>query len=136
MFPEKPTATNKPELEEDEESSEDEVVLSEVVLSSSEVVEDALSVDADEPPSSLPQEIMVRLKRSTIKMCKILFIFSPISNERRRFEELLFQHFTNRLSIQFDIIAHSRPNFIYFKTFYSGLEGKIYKNLGFYLEFL
>ena len=27
------------------------------------VVEDVLSVDADEPPSSLPQEIMVRLKR-------------------------------------------------------------------------
>ena len=52
-------------------------VLSEVVVSSSEVVvEDELSVDADEPPSSLPQEIMVRLKRSTIKMCKILFIFS------------------------------------------------------------
>ena len=99
------------------------VVLSEVVLSSSEVVEDVLSVDADEPPSSLPQEIMVRLKRSTNKMCKILFIFSPISNERIRFEELLFQHFTNRLSIQFDIIAHSRPNFIYFKTFYSDLEG-------------
>ena len=80
------------------------------------VVEDVLSVDADEPPSSLPHEIMVRLKRKTNKMCKILFIFSPISNERRRFEELLFQHFTNRLSNQFDIIAHSRPNFIYFKT--------------------
>ena len=39
------------------------------------VVEDELSVDADEPPSSLPQEIMVRLKRSTNKMCKILLIF-------------------------------------------------------------
>ncbi len=46
-------------------------VLSEVVVSSSEVV-----VDADEPPSSLPQAIIVRLKRSTSKMCKILFIFS------------------------------------------------------------
>ena len=77
-----------------------------------------MSVDADEPPSSLPQEIIVRLKRSTIKMCKILFIFSPVSNERRRFKELLFQHFTNRLSNQFDIIAHSRPNFIYVKTFW------------------
>ena len=42
------------------------------------VVEDELSVDADEPPSSLPQEIMVRLKRSTNKMCKILLIFSSI----------------------------------------------------------
>ena len=111
------------------------VVLSEVVLSSSEVVvEDVLSVDADEPPSSLPQEIMVRLKRSTNKMCKILFIFSPISNERRRFEELLFQHFTNRLSIQFDIIAHSRPNFMYVKTFYSDLEGRFTRNVEDYLE--
>ena len=55
-----------------------EVELSSVVLSPSSevVVEDVLSVDADEPPSSLPQEIMVRLKRSTKKMCKILFIFS------------------------------------------------------------
>ena len=40
-------------------------MLSEVVVSSSEVVvEDELSVDADEPPSSLPQEIMVKLKRN------------------------------------------------------------------------
>ncbi len=31
---------------------------------------------------------------------------------------LLFQHFTNRLSIQFDIITHIRPNFIYIKTFW------------------
>ena len=88
------------------------------------VVEDELSVDADEPPSSLPQEIMVRLKRDTNKICKILFIFSPISNERRRFEELLFQHFTNRLSNQFDIIAHSRSNILFVKTFYSDLEGE------------
>ena len=95
-----------------------------------------MSVDADEPPSSLPQEIMVRLKRSTNKMCKILFIFSPISNERRRFEELLFQHFTNRLSNQFDIIAHSRPNFMYVKTFYSDLEGRFTRKWGFYLEVL
>ena len=36
-------------------------VVSEVVVSSEVVVEDELSVDADEPPSSLPQEIMVRL---------------------------------------------------------------------------
>ena len=71
---------------------------------------------------SLAQEKMMRLKRNTNKMCKILFIFSPISNERRRFEELLFQHFTNRLSIQFDIIAHSRPNFMYVKVFSSGLK--------------
>ena len=47
-----------------------------VVVSSEVVVEDVLSVDADEPPSSLPQEIMVRLKRSTNKICKILLIFS------------------------------------------------------------
>ena len=47
------------------------VVVEEVV-----VVEDVLSVDADEPPSSLPHEIMVRLKRSTNKMYKILLIFS------------------------------------------------------------
>jgi len=79
-----PTAINTPEPEEEELSDDDEVelsvvveVLSEVVVSSSEVVvEDELSVDADEPPSSLPQEIMVRLKRSTNKMCKILLIFS------------------------------------------------------------
>ena len=66
MVPEPPTPTNNPL----------EVVV--VVVPSSEVVvvEDELSVDADEPPSSLPQEIMVRLKRSTNKMCKILFIFS------------------------------------------------------------
>ena len=92
-------------------------------MSSSEVV-----VDADEPPSSLPQEIMVRLKRSTNKMCKILLIFSPISNERRRFEELLFEHFTNKLSIQSDIISHSRLYYIYVKTFWFRgefyLEGK------------
>ena len=84
MFPELPTATKQPllQLTEDdeelsEESSEDEVVLSEVVLSSSEVVvEDVLSVDADEPPSSLPQEIMVRLKSDIKITCKISFIFS------------------------------------------------------------
>ena len=53
------------------------------------------------------------------------FIFTSISNERRRFEELLFQHFTNRLSIQFNIIAHSIPNFMYVKTFYTDLEGNL-----------
>ncbi len=47
-----------------------------VVVSSEVVVEDVLSVDADEPPSSLPHEIMVRLKRKTNQMCKILFIFA------------------------------------------------------------
>ena len=66
--------------------------------------------------SLLLQEMTVRLKRDTNKICKILFIFSPISNERRRFEELLFQHFTNRLSIQSEIIVHTRPNFMYVKT--------------------
>ena len=73
--------------------------------------------------SLLPQEIMVRQKRNTNKMCKILFIFSPISNERRRFEELHFQNFTNRLSNQSDIIAHIRHNFMYVKTFTSDLDG-------------
>ena len=34
------------------------------------------------------------------------------------FEELLFQHLTNRLSIQFHIMAHNRPNFMYVKTFF------------------
>ena len=62
------------------------------------VVEEELSVDADEPPSSLIHEIMKRIKISTNEMCKI---FSPIINERRRFEELLSQNYTNRLSIQF-----------------------------------
>ena len=53
-----------------------EVELSSVVLSPSSevVVEDELSLD-EEPPSSLPQETMVRLKRDTNKMCKILFVF-------------------------------------------------------------
>jgi len=64
-------------------------------------VEEEFSVDADEPPSSLPHEIMVRLKRSTNKMCKILFIFPSISYERRRFEELL--NLQKRLSIQLDM---------------------------------
>ena len=43
---------------------------------------------------------------------------------------LLFQHFTNRLSIQFEIIAHSTPNFMYVKNFC--LEWVIYKNEGGY----
>ena len=91
-----------------------------VVPVSDESVSDPVEEESppEPPPSSLlVHEIMVRLRRKTHKMCKILFIFSPISNERRRFEELLFQHFTNRLSNQFDIIAHSRPNFMYVKTF-------------------
>ena len=51
------------------------VVLSVEVVSSSEVVvEDELSVDADEPPSSLPQEIMVRLKRNMEIMMSICLI--------------------------------------------------------------
>ena len=52
-----------------------------VVLSSSEVVvEDELSVDADEPPSSLPQEIMVRLKRNMEIMMSICLTWFPIGN--------------------------------------------------------
>ena len=46
------------------------------------------------------------------------------------FENKFFQKSTIILSIQSDIIAHSRPNIMYVKTFYSGLEGKIYKNEG------
>jgi len=85
-----PTAIKTPEPEEEELSDDDEVelsvvveVLSEVVLSSSEVVvEDELSVDADEPLSSLPQEIMVRLKKGIqIKFVKSYSFFSSISNE-------------------------------------------------------
>ena len=50
-------------------------VLSEVVVSSSEVVvEDELSVDAEEPPSSLPQEIMVRLRRNRERIMSICLI--------------------------------------------------------------
>ena len=51
-------------------------MLSEVVVSSSEVVvEDVLSVDADEPPSSLPQEIMMRLiiGKKIMSICLIRF---------------------------------------------------------------
>ena len=49
-------------------------VVSSVVLSSSEVVvEDELSLD-EEPPSSLPQEIMVKLKRNMEKMMSICLI--------------------------------------------------------------
>ena len=43
-----------------------------------EVVEVVEVVVEEEPPSSLPQETMVRLKRNTKKMCKILSIFSSI----------------------------------------------------------
>ena len=52
------------------------VVLSPVLLSSSEllVVEDELSLD-EEPPSSLPQEIMVRLNRNRERMISICLIF-------------------------------------------------------------
>ena len=43
------------------------------------VLEDELSVDADEPPSSLlAQEIMVRLKQEIRKMNKTFFIFPSI----------------------------------------------------------
>ena len=50
-------------------------MLSEVVVSLSEVVvEDELSVDADEPPSSLPQEIMVKLKRNRERIMSICLI--------------------------------------------------------------
>ena len=55
---------------------------------------------------------------------QVVFTDYLLSYERRRFEELLFQHFTNRLSIQFDIIAHSRLNFMYVKTFFSDLKGE------------
>ena len=51
------------------------VVVSSVEVELSVVVEDELSVEADEPPSSLLHEIMVRLKRDTNKICKILLIF-------------------------------------------------------------
>ena len=55
-----------------------EVELSSVVLSPSSevVVEDELSLD-EEPPSSLPQEIMVRLNRNRermISICLIVFL--------------------------------------------------------------
>ena len=53
-------------------------MLSEVVVSLSEVVvEDELSVDADEPPSSLPQEIMVKLKRNRERIMSICLIRIP-----------------------------------------------------------
>jgi len=41
-----------------------------------EVVEVVEVVVEEEPPSSLPHEMMVRLKRKTNKICKILFIFT------------------------------------------------------------
>ena len=53
-----------------------EVELSVVVSSSELVVEDELSLD-EEPPSSLPQEIMVRLNRNRermISICLIVFL--------------------------------------------------------------
>ena len=54
-------------------------MLSEVVLSSSEVVvEDELSLDVDEPPSLLPHEIMVRLKRNTERIMKIYLTWFSI----------------------------------------------------------
>ena len=58
--------------------------MSEVVVSSSEVVvEDELSVDADEPPSSLPQEIMVKLKRNRERIMSICLIGFLIGYFRR-----------------------------------------------------
>ena len=82
---------------------------------------------------SLAQEKMMRLKRNTNKMYKFLFIIHSISNEKRRFEELHFQKFTNRLSDQSDIIVHTRLNFMYVKTFFSDLEGDVTRMWGFYL---
>ena len=59
-------------------------MLSEVVVSLSEVVvEDELSVDADEPPSSLPQEIMVKLKRNRERIMSICLIGFLIGYFRR-----------------------------------------------------
>jgi len=76
------------------------------------VVEVVEVVVEEEPPSSVPHEMMVRLKRKTNKTCKILLIIFSTSYERRRFEELLFQHFTNRLSIQSDILAYIKIKLI------------------------
>ncbi len=42
------------------------------------VLEDVLSVDAEEPPSSLPHEIMVRLKRKRERIMSICFTWFPI----------------------------------------------------------
>ena len=58
------------------------IAVVEVVVVSSEVVlEDVLSVDADEPPSSLlAQEMTVRLKRDMRIMYKTFFIMFFFSN--------------------------------------------------------
>ena len=58
-----------------EEAREVVVVLVSVVSVSDVSVSDVVE-EAPPPSSLLVHEIMVRLKRSTIKMCKILFIFS------------------------------------------------------------
>ena len=50
------------------------------------------------------------------------------------FENKFFQKSTIILSIQSDIIAHSRTNIMYVKTFYSGLEGRFKRNVEDYLE--
>ena len=62
-----------------EEAREVVVVLVSVVSVSVDSVSDSVEEESlpEPPPSSLlVHEIMVRLKRSTIKMCKILLIFS------------------------------------------------------------
>ena len=60
-----------------EEAREVVVVLVSVVSVSVDSVSDAVEEESlpEPPPSLLPHEIMVRLKRSTNKMCKILLIF-------------------------------------------------------------
>ena len=59
-----------------------EVELSVVVSSSELVVEDELSLD-EEPPSSLPQEIMVKLKRNRERIMSICLIGFLIGYFRR-----------------------------------------------------
>ena len=56
------------------EEAREVVVVPESVVSVFDVVEEESLPEL--PPSPLPHEIMVRLKRNTNKMCKILFIFS------------------------------------------------------------
>ena len=103
MFPEKPTATNIPEPEEEDDDELSEVlvelsvvveVLSELVLSSSEESSESesvvvvslvvviLSLVSSLKKGSSPQEMMVRLKRNMERMRSECFTWFPISGLR------------------------------------------------------
>ena len=92
-----------------------------------------LSLD-DKPPSSLlAQEIMVRLKMIDSKMCKILFILSPISSKEEGLKSSISQNYYKQI---IDSIRYNRVIVILISCMSRlfSLEVRIYKSVGFYLE--